>query len=137
VSQRSLEEFWVCRKARTRFDLVLANMKLVQRDSPCFKLVSQQVASADSICANIEEGYGRLTRAEYVRFPDFAHGSTRETRGRYLRMSQWFEEDVIRQRIALADKILGIPASAIERLRTRPIPQQARTVQEEVADDDS
>jgi hypothetical protein len=52
-------------------------------------------------------------------------------------VSQWFEEDVIRQRIALADKILGIPTSAIERLRTRPFPQQARTVQEEVADDDS
>jgi len=101
MSQRSLEEFGAYRKARALFELVLADMKLVQRDPLCFKLVSQQVASADSICANIEEGHGRLSRAEYIRFLDFARGSARETRGRYLRMSPWFEEDVISQRIAL------------------------------------
>jgi len=136
VSQRSLEEFGAYRKARTLFDLVLADMKLVQRDPLCFKLVSQQVASADSICANIEEGHGRLSRAEYVRFLDFARGSARETRGRYLRMSQWFEEDVIRQRIALADEIIGILTSTIERLRAEPIPQPAKILREEVAEYD-
>lgn len=136
MSQRSLEEFGAYRKARTLFDLVLADMKLVQRDPLCFKLVSQQVASADSICANIEEGHGRLSRAEYVRFLDFARGSARETRGRYLRMSQWFEEDVIRQRIALADEIIGILTSTIERLRAEPIPQPAKILREEVAEYD-
>jgi len=136
VSQRSLEEFGAYRKARTLFDLVLADMKLVQQDPLCFKLVSQQVASADSICANIEEGHGRLSRAEYVRFLDFARGSARETRGRYLRMSQWFEEDVIRQRIALADEIIGILTSTIERLRAEPIPQPAKILREEVAEYD-
>jgi four helix bundle protein len=95
MSQRSLEEFGAYRKAQELFDLVVADMDLVRREPLCFKLVSQQVGSADSICANIEEGHGRLSRPEYVRFLDFARGSARETRGRYLRMTCWLGNDVV------------------------------------------
>ncbi len=117
MSQRSLEEFGAYQKARQLFDLVVADMKLVRHEPLCFKLVSQQVGSADSICANIEEGHGRLSRAEYVRFLDFARGSARETRGRYLRMAPWVGDDVARQRAALADEIIGILTATIVRLR--------------------
>jgi len=119
MSQRSLEEFGAYRKAQELFDLVVGDMKLVQREPLCFKLVSQQVGSADSIAANIEEGHGRLSRAEYVRFLDFARGSARETRGRYVRMKHWLGDDVIRQRVALADEIIGILTATIERLRSQ------------------
>jgi hypothetical protein len=64
MSQRSLEEFGAYRKANELFALVVADMRLVQKDPLCFKLVSQQVGSADSSCANIEEWHGRLSRAE-------------------------------------------------------------------------
>ncbi len=120
MSQRSLEEFGAYRKGRELFNFVVADMRSVQRDPLCFKLVSQQVGSADSICANIEEGHGRLSRAEYVRFLDFARGSARETRGRYLRMSQWLGEEAGQQRAALADEIIGILTATIERLRAQP-----------------
>src|SRR4051794_33143831 len=106
MSQRSLEEFGAYRKAKELFDFVVADMERLRREPLCFKLVSQQIGSADSVCANIEEGHGRLSRPEYIRFLDFARGSARETRGRYLRMSTWLGEDVIRQRTALADEIL-------------------------------
>lgn len=120
MSQRSLEEFGAYRKAKELFDFVVADMERLRREPLCFKLVSQQIGSADSVCANIEEGHGRLSRPEYVRFLDFARGSARETRGRYLRMSKWLGEDVIRQRTALADEILGILTATIERLRSQP-----------------
>ncbi len=120
MSQRSLEQFGAYQKARQLFALVVADMQLVRQDPLCFKLVSQQVGSADSICANIEEGHGRLSRAEYVRFLDFARGSARETRGRYLRMSSWLGEEVVHQRAALADEIIGILTATIERLRIQP-----------------
>ena len=87
MSQNGLESFGAYQKARQLFDLVAADMQILKAEPLCYRLVSQQIGSADSICANIEEGYGRLSRAEYVRFLDYARASARETRGRYERLS--------------------------------------------------
>jgi four helix bundle protein len=134
MSQRSLEELGAYQKARAHFDLVVADMKLVQREPLCFKLVSHQIGSADSICANNEEGHGRLSRAEYVRFLDFARGSARETRGRYLRMVHWLGDHLVQQRTALADEIIGILTATIERLRAQPISTSTGTLREEATE---
>jgi len=134
MSQRSLEEFGAYRKAKELFDLVVGDMNRVRREPLCFKLVSQPSGSADSICANIEEGHGRLSRAEYVRFL-VARGSARETRGRCLRMTSWLGEDVIRERTALADEIIGILTMTIERLRAQPSPATTGRIREEVTND--
>jgi len=99
------------------FDLVVQDMAEMKKDSRCYRLVAQQVGSADSICANIEEGHGRLSRAEYVRFLDFARGSARETRGRYLRMKHWLANDIVQHRITIADEIIAILTKTIETLR--------------------
>ena len=99
------------------FDLVVADMKDLKADNRCFRLIAQQVGSADSICANIEEGYGRLSRIEYVRFLDIARGSARETRGRYERMKHWLSDKVIQERIKLLDEIFGILTSSIGTMR--------------------
>ena len=114
-----MRAFGAYQKARQLFDLVAADMETVKTNPLCYRLVSQQMGSADSICANIEEGYGRLSRVEYVRFLDIARGSARETRGRYERMNHWLTENVVRQRIELLDEIIGILTSSIERMRRR------------------
>ena len=85
----------------------------------CYRLVAQQIGSADSICANIEEGYGRLSRVEYIRFLDIARGSARETRGRYERMKNWIAQDVIKQRVELLDEVIGILTSSIVTLKKK------------------
>jgi four helix bundle protein len=121
MSQSGLENFGAYKKARELFDLVVADMQIVRADPLCYRLVSQQVASADSICANIEEGYGRVSRAEYVRFLDFARGSARETRGRYERMKYWLGPDVVSQRMALLDEIIGILTSSMGSMRRERI----------------
>ncbi len=117
MSQRGLDQFGAYQKARHLFDLVVADMEMLKTNPLCYRLVSQQVGSADSVCANTEEGYGRLSRVEYVRFLDIARGSARETRGRYERMKHWLDQNVIKQRIALLDEIIGILTSSINRLR--------------------
>src|SRR5262249_6869263 len=117
MSQYSLENFGAYQKARQLFDLVVTDIAEVRKDMRCFRLVGQQIASADSICANIEEGHGRLSRPEYIRFLDFARGSARETRGRYERMNHWLEADVVRHRVGIANEIIGILTKTIETLQ--------------------
>jgi four helix bundle protein len=117
MSQRGLEQFWAYQKARELFDLVVADMDTLRSNPKCYRLIAQQIASADSICSNIEEGYGRLSRAEYIRFLDIARGSARETRGRYERMKHWLNQEIIRQRLELLDQIIGILTNSIGRLR--------------------
>ena len=132
MSQRTLEEFGAYRKANELFTLVVADMRSIQKDPLCYKLVSQQVGSADSIGANIEEGHGRLSRAEYIRFLDFARGSARETRGRYLRMKPWLG-DVVIQRVGLIDEIIAILTATIERLRAESAAGKSPCVREDEA----
>src|SRR5512135_1421100 len=117
MSQHGLEQFGAYQKARELFDLVIRGMESLNADPRCYRLIAQQVASADSICANIEEGYGRQSRLEYVRFLDIARGSARETRGRYERMKLWLTQDLIRERVNLIDEIIGILTGSIVRMR--------------------
>jgi four helix bundle protein len=119
MSQTGLDSFGAYQKARRLFDLVVKDMDALKTNPMCYRLVSQQIGSADSICANIEEGYGRLSRVEYVRFLDIARGSARETRGRYERMNHWLGEDVIQERIKLLDEIIGILTSSIRTMRKK------------------
>jgi four helix bundle protein len=119
MSQIALESFGAYQKARQLFELVVTDMEMLKTNPLCYRLVSQQIGSADSICANIEEGYGRLSRVEYVRFLDFARGSARETRGRYERFGNWLAPEVIRQRVKLVDEIIAILTSSIGTLRRK------------------
>lgn len=111
-----LQNFGAFRKARELFDLVVQDMATLQEIPMCWRLVGQQVASADSVCANIEEGYGRQTSREYRQFLSFAPGSAQETRGRYERMVHWLPSLTVQARIALCDEIIGILTATMRRL---------------------
>lgn len=93
-------------------------MAPLAREPLCMRLASQQVASADSISSNIEEGYGRASRADYARFLVIARGSATETRGRYeKRLHHWVPAETIASRVALCEEIVAILSATIRRLR--------------------
>jgi len=117
MSQNALEEFGAYRKAQELFDLVAADMETLEKRPICWRLIGQQVASADSVAANIEEGWGRGSRKEYVLFLLYARGSARETRGRYHRMRRWLVGIDIESRTALCDEIIAIITATVARLR--------------------
>jgi four helix bundle protein len=118
MAQKTLEDFGAYRKARELFDLVAVVMEALENRPLCWRLVGQQLASADSIAANIEEGWGRGSRKEYVQFLMYARGSARETRGRYERISRWLTGVDVATRTVLCDEIIGIVTATIKRLRS-------------------
>ncbi len=115
--QDSLERFGAYNKSMELFDLVVSDMYELQEKPQCHRLISQQVASSDSICANIEEGYGRGSSKEYIQFLRIARGSARETRGRYVRMKHWLPQSIIEDRIRRCDEIISILNATINTLR--------------------
>jgi four helix bundle protein len=119
--KRRLDEYGGFQKTNELFDLAVGDLRLLARDPICSKLVSQQIAAADSICANIEEGYGRGTRRDFVHFLDIARGSAREVRGRYHRLRHWLNPDIVISRESLCDEIIGILTATITKLRTTPV----------------
>jgi len=117
MSQNELENFGAYRKALELIDLIVKDMEALREVPECWKLINQQVASGDSIAANMEEGYGRGSRREYAQFLVIARGSARETRGRYLRMHHWLPDQTVRERAALCDEVIAILTASIEKLR--------------------
>ncbi len=119
MSSGNLADFGAYRKALELFDLVVQDMNGWLKERRFERLVSQQLASADSVCSNIEEGYGRDSTTEYRRFLIISRGSLRETRGRYRRLRHWVPIEVVKQRMQLADEINRILTGTIETLERR------------------
>ncbi|NKB24032.1 MAG: four helix bundle protein [Kiritimatiellae bacterium] len=119
MSQKSLENFGAYQISMELFDLVVEDMDTIVSDPRARRLISQQVASADSICANIEEGHGRGSTKEYIQYLIIARGSARETRGRYLRFKHWLARESIQDRVSRCDEIIRILTKTINTLRQR------------------
>ena len=88
----SLQRFRAHPRALELFDLAVADLNPLIEQPVLFRLISQQFASADSIAANIEEGYGRRSRKGYAQFLVIARGSAQETAGRYRRLKHWLPQ---------------------------------------------
>jgi len=119
MSTESLEQFKAYKLAMELFDLVVDDLAKLAKKKPLERLVSQQLASADSIAANIEEGHGRETTKEYIRFLVIARGSARETKGRYVRMRRWFDSELVEERTNRCDHIIAILTKTMTSLKMK------------------
>lgn len=114
-----LEDFGALIKANTLFDHVATDMQKLHTQIGCKRLIDQQIASSDSIAANLEEGYGRSRSKEYAQFLVYSRGSAQETRGRYGRMKHWLPGKDILARQQLCDEIIKILSATIKTLRAK------------------
>ena len=116
-NNEKLLSFGAYRKAIELFDCVVADLSPVAREPALARLVGQQFASADSVAANIEEGYGRGSSKAYAHVLVIARGSAQETAGRYRRFRHWLDHAAIDARVALCNEIVAILTSSINTLR--------------------
>lgn len=103
----SLENFRVYHAARQLFDAFWDDFEILNRDVRGRELVRQQVRSLDSICANIEEGYGRSFGKEWPHYLRIARGSARESRGRYERCARLLAPELLTERTSALNQIIG------------------------------
>jgi four helix bundle protein len=113
----SLARFGAYRKALELFDHAVADLAPLRKDLSLARLVGQQLASADSVASNIEEGYGRGSPREYAQFLVIARGSAQETGGRYGRLKHWLPPEAVVARQTLCNEIIAILSTSINTLR--------------------
>lgn len=102
-----LANYGIYQLARQLFDDFWADSETLGRDYRGKELVKQQVRSLDSVCANIEEGYGRGFNKEWPQHLRIARGEARESLGRYERCRHLLPADVVVQRVAALNQIIG------------------------------
>ena len=107
MSEDRLEAFGIYKLACQLFDDFWADSEIVGKDYRGKELVRQQIRSLDSICANIEEGYGRGFNKEMPQHLKIARGEARESKGHYRRMKFLLPAEIIEKRTAILDQIIG------------------------------
>ena len=114
-------------KALFLYDLVWHDCETLMKDARGRALVSQLIRSADSISANMEEGYGRGFGKDYARFLEISLGSARETQGRYMRARHVLSERVIEHRFKLLDEIISLLVTMSQQQRHQAKSKNLRT----------
>ncbi|MFN3409960.1 MAG: four helix bundle protein [Limisphaerales bacterium] len=114
-----LENYRVYQAARELFQAFWDDAQLLLPDVRGRELVRQQTRSLDSICANIEEGYGRGFGKEFPQHLKIARGEARESQGRYQRMERLLTPAILNQRIAALDFIIGGLTKTIQTIESR------------------
>ena len=106
-SNDRLESFGIYKLACQLFDDFWADSEILGKDYRGRELVKQQIRSLDSVCANIEEGYGRGFGKELPYRLKIARGEARESKGRFNRCRHLLEAGLLARRVAVLDRIIG------------------------------
>jgi four helix bundle protein len=118
LSVQGLHAFSAYTKSLEFFDFVASDLQNLSGKYELTKIVAQQLARADSISANFEEGYGRESKRDYSHFLIIAGGSAQETMGRYGRLKHWIDPKMIETRVSLCGEIIAILTASIRKLRS-------------------
>jgi len=114
-----LESFGIYQLARRLFKDFWNDSEILSRDYRGRELSRQQIRSLDSICANMEEGFGRGFGKELPQHLKTSRGEARESRGRYERCNHLLPSETIAQRVAALTHIIGGLSKTIQTIENR------------------
>ena len=109
-----LWQFNIYPKTLFLYDLLWDDCAQLVKEVRGRAIAQQVIRSGGSICANIEEGFGRGFGAEFAYFLRVALGSARETRGWYYRARKLLQPELLEHRMGLLDQIIGTLVNAID-----------------------
>jgi four helix bundle protein len=122
MAEDRLDNFGIYKLACQLFEEFWNDSEIIGKDYRGKELVKQQIRSLDSVCANIEEGYGRGFNKEMPQHLKIARGEARESKGRYRRMKFLLSAEIIQKRVSVLDQIidgLTTTINTIESKRTK------------------
>jgi len=114
-----LESFGIYQLARQLFENFWNDLEILSKDFCGREWVKQQVRSLDSICANMEEGFGRGFVKELPQHLKISRGEARESRGRYERCNRLLPPETIAQRVSALSRIIGGLSKTIQTIESR------------------
>jgi len=118
-SSDRLESFGIYQLARKLFYDFWNDSEILSKDFRGRELVKQQVRSLDSVCANMEEGFGCGFGKELPQHLKISRGEARESQGRYAQCHHLLPADLLNQRIATLDHIIGGLTKTINTIENR------------------
>ncbi len=116
------EKFWLLiayQKALYLYDLIWSDTETWIKDDRGQILSKQIIGSADSVCSNIEEGFGRGYGKQFLQFYGYSLGSARETKGRLYRAKAFYTSETLRKRLHLASEVVALVLTEINRQKGR------------------
>jgi four helix bundle protein len=114
-----LESFGIYQLARELFNDFWKDSEILGKDYRGRELVKHQVRSLDSICANMEGGFGRGFGKELPQSLKVSRGEARESRGRYERCRPLLRSEIVDQRVATLGRIIGGLTKTIQTIENR------------------
>ncbi|HEV2437261.1 MAG TPA: four helix bundle protein [Verrucomicrobiae bacterium] len=114
-----LDSFGIYQIARRLFEDFWHDSEILCQDYRGRELSRQQIRSLDSVCANMEEGFGRGFGKELPQHLKISRGEARESRGRHERCRHLLPSETIAQRVATLTHILGGLSKTIQTIEGR------------------
>ncbi|MFA7257241.1 MAG: four helix bundle protein [Kiritimatiellales bacterium] len=121
IRQDSLWSLTVYRHSLFISDITWRDVKQLAEDVCTRSLSDQLYRSIGSVCANIEEGYSKISAKDRARFYEYALGSARESRGWFYRARHVLGEKVALHRINLLTEIIRLLLTMIPEQRTHTV----------------
>lgn len=119
--QLRLDPLWQSayyRQAMYFYDLVWLDTVALNKDFRGREIVHQLIRSAGSVCANMEEAFGRgIGTADYVRIMRISLGEARESQGWYFRSRHVLTTDLMERRYKVINQLLALTVTAINATR--------------------
>jgi four helix bundle protein len=118
VKGEPIWQFLGYRKALFFYELAWEDCEKLTRDRRGKAVAEQLIRSAGSISANIEEGHGRGYGKQRNWFFTVSIGSARESKGWYWRVRKLLSAQVLDHRLALADEVIALLVTELNRQRS-------------------